>query len=68
MKSYKPLLKENDKEYILIRLVTDKELKSDYKHKKGFQSIPDKEGYEVVFKLFGDKGEREGRGFYYKKI
>jgi hypothetical protein len=29
--------------------------------------IPQREGYQVIYKPYGETGEREGRGYYYKK-
>ena len=53
-------IKEED-ECIFIRLATKKEVASPAEKTKGLQSIPEKKGYEVVYKPYGTKG----RGFYY---
>ena len=58
-------LKESDenKEEIFIRVIKDQEKNSKSLMKKAMQDIPDKEGYETVYKPYGS----EGRGFYYIK-
>lgn len=50
-----------DKKEIFIRLSTKKEQESPSEKKKAFQSIPEKNGYEIVYKPWGS----QGRGFYY---
>ena len=52
-----------DEEAIFIRLATKKENNSQLEKRKAFNSFDKKDGFEVVYKLYGHKG----RGFYYLK-
>ena len=46
---------------IFIRLATKKEIDSPTEKKRAFLSFPEKSGFEVVYKTYGE----QGRGFYY---
>lgn len=47
-----------------IRLASKKEASSPAEKRRAFQAIPDKDGYEKIYKPYGE----QGRGFYYKPI
>ena len=58
------ILEQSELDEIFIRLSTKMEGTSTTAKRKAFLSIPDKSGYEKVYKPFG----KQGRGFYYIKI
>lgn len=53
----------NEEKELFIRLAKGKENTSPVEKQKAFLSIPDKEGWEKVYKPYG----KNGRGFYYIK-
>ena len=67
MKNLKQAIKiinetSDDIDEIFIRPITKKE-KGNPTHRDSFYAIPEKEGYEKVYKPYGDKG----KGYYYVK-
>ncbi len=54
---------EKPVEQIFIRLATKKEKAGGINRRRGFNSIPDLEGYEKVYKPYGENGA----GYYYSK-
>lgn len=54
----------NKVEQIFARKATALEIKSPTAKSRGYNSIPDKDGYEKVFKPYGENGA----GYYYNKI
>lgn len=58
---------EPAEELIFVRKPTKAESGGGSRRQRGFNKIPDKEGYEKVYKQYGPTGEREGAGYYYKK-
>jgi hypothetical protein len=54
----------NQVEQQFIRSATQLEKTSPTAKSKGFQSIPDKEGFQKVFKPYGE----QGAGYYYNKV
>jgi HK97 family phage portal protein len=47
----------------LARLATDKEKRGGIERRRGFQSIPEREGLEIIYKPYGEKGP----GYYYSE-
>lgn len=50
-------------EQIFVRLATKKEKAGGINRRKGFNSIPDLEGYEITYKPYGENGA----GYYYSR-
>jgi hypothetical protein len=50
---------------ILARLATTKEGKSSSAKQRGFNSIPPRDGHTIVYKPYGNDGDKAGAGFYY---
>ena len=53
---------------IFIRKPNTQELKGGTPRSRGIASIPDKEGFEKVYKPYGNTGEKADAGYYYKPI
>jgi hypothetical protein len=51
-------------EQIFIRLANKAEKKGGINRSRGFNTFPDKEGYEKIYKPYGE----QGAGYYYSKI
>ena len=58
-----PDVGEKATDEIFIRPLTKAEQKSNAKFRDGYNTIPEKEGYEAVYKPYGT----EGKGYYYVK-
>jgi hypothetical protein len=56
-------IKETECTDEFIRKSSDKESNSNTHKRRAMNSIPDKEGHEVVYKPYGSSG----KGFYYTK-
>ena len=50
---------------ILARLATKREIPGGKARDRGYASIPAKDGYEIVYKPYGNTGEKSGAGYYY---
>lgn len=55
-------------EDIFIRKLTKEEAKGGIAQRRGIDAIPNKEGYEKVYKPYGNTGLREDAGYYYTSI
>ena len=55
-------------EPVFIRKPTAKEKAGGTARARGFNTITPKEGYEVVYKPYGNTGNKEDGGYYYQKI
>jgi hypothetical protein len=55
-------------EAIPIRLADSKERAGGVARRRGYNGIPEKEGFEVVYKPYGNSGNKEDAGYYYAPL